>query len=274
MQDIVILTQSDTYNFTNNIYQEASRVTIHGINLLAPIVNTLQLFENIDTLSVTLSLHDTPRYIRYDDTYTFTKKIKTLTTNWLNCDTWLDSFQNLRNLNVAHNPYITTCSFLAESLKIVKADGSECTLSDDGLKFCTKIRSLSACNNKRITTCEPFPDIKIVVANDNSGICDSGLSCCKKIRSLSVSSNGKVTTCAPFARTLKVLCASYNNHMGDSGIALCTNLIHLNADGNSNIISCSPFRHTLKTFSAKGAWMFCYNASIMCTNLKIVFSHV
>ena len=271
MQDIVILTEHDTYNFTNNIYNEASRITVHEINFRAPIVKMLQSFENINTLSATINLRGIHIYHKYDDAYTFTKKIKTLTTNWMNGDIWLNSFQNLRNLDVSHNQHITTCNFFAESLKIVKADGMECTLSDDGLKFCTKIRSLSACDNNRITTCEPFPNIKIVVADVNSGICDRGLLRCKKIRSLSVSFNEKVTTCAPFARTLKVLYASDNNSMGDSGIALCTNLIHLNADNNSRISSCAPFKHTLRTLSAKGASPLSDDALKICTNLKTVF---
>jgi len=273
MQNIIILTTPDIHNFAKNIYSEILRITISKMSFCTRDADMLQLFENIDTLSTIINFDVRIGVIccGYYEGYTFPKKINTLTTNWMG-DMWLNSFRNLRSLNVSNNPFINTCIPFAKSLKIVNANGWQCKLSDIGLKLCTKIKSLSVCDNERITTCEPFPNIKIVIADSNSGMCDSGLSYCKKLRSLSISNNKKVTTCAPFARTLKILCASFNDRMGDSGITLCTNLIHLNADGNRCITSCVPFKHTLKTLSAKCESSLSDYALKICTKLKTVFS--
>jgi len=128
MQEITISASCLSYGFASNIYSEVTRIKMYDVNFTTHVVNMLESFENIDTLSMVINLDNFKEiYAAYDYKCTFTKKVKTLTTNWM-AYAWLDSFQNLRSLDVSNNAYITTCDAFAESLRVVIADGNGCAL--------------------------------------------------------------------------------------------------------------------------------------------------
>jgi len=268
----IMLTQCPKNIISHNTRNNIQNVRVHNTKP-AILIKILRSFPNIDTLSAyTTTPTEYHRNVNHDAICAFTKNIRSLTTTCMG-DAWLNAFANLKILDVSCNDYITTCNMFAKTLVILEAVGSQCTLSDNGIKLCTKIKSLTVTNNVNITTCDPFPNIKIVHADDRSGICDSGLLCCRKIRLLSVSNNPKVTTCAPFAKSLKILYAK-NDHCGqpcginDNSIVSCTNLKYLYTNRNPHITTCIPFGHTLEVLHAE------YNSGItddalrICVNLR------
>jgi len=158
-------------------------------------------------------------------------------------DSDLESFTNLRELNLDCNKYVTSCNQIADTLWILDANRS--IISDIGIYMCRKIKKLDASFNINITTCAPFAHSLIILDAVYSGITDAGLKCCTRIKVLDASYCSKITTCEPFAKTLKSLkinCTmSAQSGMTDQGLKRCTQIRFLHFYENPNINTISGF---------------------------------
>jgi len=174
---------------------------------------------------------------------------------------------SLTELNIYHDGCdITTCAPFAKSLRVLYPS---CKMRNEGMRLCTSIVKLIACNNSIITTCKPFANsLEELDASRKCGIGDKGLASCHFIKKLSAWDNIKITTCKPFAKTLTNLNAGFNCGITDVGIASCNFIAEFSAVNNPKITTCVPFAKSLKRLTAGMSCGINNNSIASCHSLE------
>jgi len=113
----------------------------------------------------------------------------------------LSTCTRLKKLDVANNPYITTCAPFAQYIVKLRAIGS-CGINDDGLRICHRLKILATSFNPKITMCKPFAKtLRKLIAWGNCGIDNNGLQMCYHLKILDARGNPKITIQLPITKT-------------------------------------------------------------------------
>lgn len=164
-------------------------------------------------------------------------------------DEQLATYHEIIDLNVSFNTHITTCVSFPNLLKL-NPTGSGIT--DDGVKWCNKLKKLVVDDDCPFTDFAPFGNsLESLSLYGCNNITDASLSCCVCIKKLVLNKTPNVTTCAPFAETLRIL-EIEDGPMNDYGIMGCVNLVRLNAANNPNITTLFMCQNTINSLDASG----------------------
>jgi len=118
--------------------------------------------------------------------------------------------------------FISTCHYFRDNLIITDLYNIEQKylelLSDEVLhyKIFSKVKTLNATDNKKITSVSFMKSLKILYAEDNCGIDQNGIDCLDLVE-LYADSNTKITNVS-FMKSLKVLSARYSCGIDQNGI--------------------------------------------------------